>query len=118
MSYKHLRYDKTQCKPQGFTLVELLVVITILFALSLASYTKFRSAADKATSLGNLRQLQIANANYATDNNGQFVSSFAKDEDGKLTEKWDTNIDLLQALRGISTKSSSGREARDAPVSL
>ena len=120
-SYKLSQQLSRSQKDDGFTLVELLVVVVIiatLVGLSLAGYTKFRGAADKATALGNLRQLQIANANYATDHNGSYVSSFAKDEDGKLTEKWDTNIEFLNNLRGASTISASGWEARDVPTGL
>lgn len=85
-------------------------------SLSLAGYSKFRSAADKATAIGNIRQLQIANANYATDNNGRFVSSFARDGDGKFTGMWNTNIDFLDLFRGESYESEKHRDY--VPVSL
>ena len=60
--------------PKGMTLVELLVVITIivvLAALSTVGVSRARSAARGATCTSNLRQIGTAILSYATDNSGQ-----------------------------------------------
>lgn len=59
---------------KGFTLVELLVVITIivvLAALTTVTVTKIRSAARGATCTSNLRQVGLAMLSYANDKSGQ-----------------------------------------------
>ncbi len=81
MLKSHPPSTKIPTRSGGFTLVKPLVTITVivvLSALSVASFMKFRGATDKAGSTGNLRQLQIADANYATDRNGSYVPGFAK----------------------------------------
>jgi prepilin-type processing-associated H-X9-DG protein/prepilin-type N-terminal cleavage/methylation domain-containing protein len=61
-------------RPRGISLVELLVVITIivvLAALSTIGISRVRSSARGATCTSNLRQIGTAMLGYATDNNGQ-----------------------------------------------
>lgn len=65
---------KPKASAKGITLVEILVVITIivvLAALSTVGVTKVRSAARAATCTSNIRQIGAAIISYATDNNGQ-----------------------------------------------
>ncbi|NQX01438.1 DUF1559 domain-containing protein [bacterium] len=65
---------RPRASAKGFTLVELLVVITIivvLAALSTVGVSKVRSAARGATCTSNLRQIGAAMLSYATDHNGQ-----------------------------------------------
>ena len=55
---------------RGFTLVELLVIIVLIAALSALAFqglSAARTQADKAVSAGNLRQLAAANLLYAAD---------------------------------------------------
>lgn len=88
---------------RGFTLVELLVVITIIIvlaALSFTGYGKMRSMADKAGATRNIAQLQIANVSYATDHNGNFVPIRVNDSTGKATGRWFQNEDYLRNLLG------------------
>jgi prepilin-type N-terminal cleavage/methylation domain-containing protein/prepilin-type processing-associated H-X9-DG protein len=102
----------------GFTLVELLVVILIiavLVAISFFGLKRMKSMAGKSTSIGNLKQLQTANSSYAADNNGRYVSSFARDKNGKLTQ-WDRNLEFLICLRGDGPLSKDGRS--DVPTNF
>jgi len=65
---------KPRASTKGFTLVELLVVITIivvLAALTTVGIAKIRSAARGATCTSNLRQIGAAMLSYASDNNSQ-----------------------------------------------
>lgn len=104
---------------RGFTLTELLVVIliiAILVALSFFGLKRMRAMADKSTSIGNLKQLQVANATYAADHNGRYVSSFAQDKNGKLATQWDRNPEFLSCLRGDAPMSKDGRN--DVPTKL
>jgi len=102
---------------QGFTLVELLVVITIIIvivALSLIGMRRIRDYADKANSLKNLSQLQLANTSYASDHNGRYVSLYATDEDGQRTGFWYQDPTYLSYMIGDRT-SASGQPLRAVP---
>ncbi|MCU0751072.1 MAG: prepilin-type N-terminal cleavage/methylation domain-containing protein [Akkermansiaceae bacterium] len=60
--------------PRGFTLTEVLVVITIIVVLAVLStlgVSKLRSSAQGATCTSNLRQIGAAMISYTTDNSGQ-----------------------------------------------
>ncbi len=62
---------RTRFAPFGFTLVELLVVITIvltLAALTLTVITKARAKADNVLAITNMRQIGAALASYLSDN--------------------------------------------------
>ncbi len=86
----------------GFTLVELLVVIVItatLAALSMLGFTRLREAADGAATVASMRQLQNANASYATDHNDRYVSYSNTDPDGVVTY-WFRNLKFLSYLTG------------------
>ena len=61
---------------KGFTLIEMLVVITILAILAAIFIPAINSARSKATTtqaLSNVRQIGLANLNYARDNDGQII---------------------------------------------
>jgi prepilin-type N-terminal cleavage/methylation domain-containing protein len=93
-------------RSHGFTLVELLVVIAIIAVLATIAATatiRFRAAADRSASIGALRQLQIANISYATENGGSFVPPEANEVG------WFENPDFISHLKGeAATFPSSG----------
>ncbi len=65
--------DKRRRFPSAFTLVELLVVIAMLAVLALLVLTmsnKGKEKANRATCMGNLRQIGIALTDYQAENNG------------------------------------------------
>jgi prepilin-type N-terminal cleavage/methylation domain-containing protein len=56
---------------RGFTLVELLVVISIILtlaAMSLAVFSKMRARADNILAISNMRQIGVALSSYMSDN--------------------------------------------------
>lgn len=58
---------------RGFTLVELLVVVTIIIvlaAISFMSFSKIRDGTRRAASLANLRQLGVGMTTFVAENNG------------------------------------------------
>lgn len=86
---------------RGFTLTELLVVIVIVVvvaALSMMGITRMRAAGDRATTIGIMRQLQVANMGYANDHGGQFVPIASKDKGGALSMEWFRDPEFLAYL--------------------
>lgn len=62
----------------GFTLVEVLIVIVIIIALGavvVPMVRNIRNAAGSSKTVANLRQIQAANALFATDNGGFFLGN-------------------------------------------
>lgn len=87
----------------GFTLVELLVTITIigvLATLSVMGFKRLREKADVVTTVKRIRGLTEANVLYATDHGGKYVPVFAFDEDGQGAVQWHYNRAYLEALIG------------------
>ncbi len=63
---------------KGFTLVELLVTITIIVALAalgMMSFSRIRDGSRRAVSLGHLRQLGIGMSTFTAENNGYLPMS-------------------------------------------
>jgi prepilin-type N-terminal cleavage/methylation domain-containing protein/prepilin-type processing-associated H-X9-DG protein len=103
----------------GFTLTELLVVILIiavLATLGLMGVRSMRAAADKANSTRNLSQFQIANAAYATEQNGKFVSIRTNDEKGNAT-RWFQVPGYVENLIGPMFD-NSGKQVLTLPLQL
>lgn len=110
----------------GFTLVELLVVIAIIAVLVTLTVTvsfSFRKQADRTSAMNAMRQLQIANISYATENSGSFVppETDKKDASGVVTGtyKWFENPDFISQIKGQQATFSGGSEPDvSLPVSL
>lgn len=87
----------------GFTLVELLVVITIIAvmaALTVMGFQRMRAAGDRATTVSVLRQLQVANTSYAADHGGQYVPLSSMDENQNRKADWHQSSVFLAYLTG------------------
>jgi len=111
--------ERTAGSHSGFTLVEMLVVITIivvLAALSMMGIGRMRDSAYKMTSMKNLSQLQTANVSYATDHNGRFVAIRANDDKGNPT-RWFQNPEYIENLAG-SILDKSGKQVTTIPLGL
>ncbi|MFZ9935461.1 MAG: type II secretion system protein [Luteolibacter sp.] len=68
--------NRSYSRPQGFTLVELLVTISIIVVLATLAFLGFgrlKLMANKATSVNNIRNLSAATMASAGDNNGRFL---------------------------------------------
>jgi prepilin-type N-terminal cleavage/methylation domain-containing protein/prepilin-type processing-associated H-X9-DG protein len=106
----------------GFTLVELLVVITItviLAALSVLGFSRMRAAGDRATTVGVLRQLQMANIGYAADHNGQYVPLSSMDENNNRINDWHQSSVFLAYLTGDSSNLEKGQPVTSSvPISI
>ena len=105
----------------AFTLIELLVTITIIISIAALAYTgtsKIRASSSRAVSMGNLKQLQIANASYAADYNGRFVSVAKRDGDNKIGDIWIMNSSFLENFRGDFGTTSTGVVNTSVPLSM
>lgn len=90
-------------RASAFTLTELLVVILIiasLFALGFVGVSKLRQAGDQVVSARNLSQLQVANAGYAGDNNGQYVPIYEFNDTGSGYVAWCDSPKFISYLKG------------------
>lgn len=85
---------------RAFTLVELLVVIVIIIGLAAVVFPMARSirqAAGTAKTVTNLRQIQAANASFASDNNGYFLGN-CPDGGGPWGPPWFTYMPFVSML--------------------
>ena len=86
----------------GFTLVELLVTITIIVALASLGLVGLKSARISASMIvaaNRIKSLGLANASYAADNNGRYVPVIT-DENGGGAVQWHFNAEFLRPLIG------------------
>lgn len=106
---------------KAFTLLEILVTITIIIlvaALAMMGTSRLRDSSNRMVSMGNLKQLQIANASYAVDHNGRFVSIAKRNGDNKIGDIWVLNHSFLENFRGDLGWTSTGRVNTSVPVSM
>jgi len=88
---------------RGFTLVELLVTITIILVLaglSMMGVSRLREKADTVTATKRISALAHANALYAVENNGRYVPAYSFDDESKPGTPWHYNPQFLEALIG------------------
>jgi prepilin-type N-terminal cleavage/methylation domain-containing protein len=105
----------------GFTLVEVLVTLVIIVtiaAISAATFNRMRASGDKATVLAVLRQLQIANTSFATDNNDRYVPISSWDENNKRVNDWHQNTTFLAYLSGDFTNLEKKNPSKTVPLSV
>jgi prepilin-type N-terminal cleavage/methylation domain len=95
----------------GFTLIELLTVIAIigiLAAILVPVVGRVRESARTTQCLSNLRQIQLANIAYASDNRGGYVPSLAIDpENVNRRTFWYQNSTFVSYLAKDRTTSTT-----------
>src|SRR6478609_10041304 len=84
--------NTAQRRKNGFTLIEMLVLIAIiglLAGLMLPALAKAKGKSHRISCLSNIKQLSICWASYAQDHNGQLPESyFAQNFGGVNTNAW------------------------------
>jgi prepilin-type N-terminal cleavage/methylation domain-containing protein len=94
---------KTTQRNTGFTLVEMLVTITIiiiLVSIAFISMKSMRQSADAALTLTRIKGLGLANASYAAENSGRYVAIYAFDNEQRAAVQWFYNQEFLKGLIG------------------
>jgi prepilin-type N-terminal cleavage/methylation domain-containing protein/prepilin-type processing-associated H-X9-DG protein len=94
-------------RSRGFTLIEVLITVTIIIVLAgLAAVgtKKMREKADVVTTLKRIGGFAQANALYAAEHNGRYVPAYSFDEEAQPGIPWHYNPSYLEAL--ISTNLS------------
>jgi prepilin-type N-terminal cleavage/methylation domain-containing protein/prepilin-type processing-associated H-X9-DG protein len=87
---------------RAFTLIELLVVIAIIAILAAILFPVFaqaKSAANKASSISNVRQIALAHFMYMNDYDDRFVTSWARGFPGDwsfFVQPYMKNLKILQ----------------------
>jgi prepilin-type processing-associated H-X9-DG protein len=87
----------------AFTLTELLVTIVIIITIAVLSFsglTRMRQSGDRIGATRSLSQIQLANAGYAADNNGQYVPVYAFDDTGAKYVAWMNSPKYLSYIKG------------------
>lgn len=120
------RETPLQAKPAGFTLVELLVVISIISVLAALLLPALAAAKEKARTINcssNLRQIGLAFHLYANDNQDYLVPAEYNASNGaRLEEGWVTllvNSGYLPAPRAIGYNTlGRGRSVFECPSGL
>ena len=107
---------------RGFTLVELLITITIILvlaALSFSSFARMRTAAYKVVTMRNVGNLQTASTTYAAEHNGRYLPSENVDDKGVAVDGryWFDNQEFLTYFRG-SALEDAGLQTRVDPAYL
>ena len=100
-------------RPGGFTLVEILVTITIIItiaALTMMGVKSLREKADTLTTIKRIAGFTHANALYAVDHNGKYVAAYSFDEESKPGTPWHYNPVFLEALIGDNLDLESAEE--------
>lgn len=104
------RTNRDNIRSIGFTLVELLVVVSIiatLMAILLPSLGKAREAAKSIKCMANLRQFGMANEFYAQDYNEYYVPIRMVDDSGNIN--WYINSTYYNLLKAQGTGGSQWR---------
>ena len=103
-----LRRPAVPAAPLAFTLIELLVVvaiIAILASLLLPTLSKSKYTAQRTTCINNIRQLYLAQINYADDFRGHFC--FHQDDSPDYQKTPDTTPnDIVDLMRGTYVKNT------------
>ena len=103
---------RSHVSDKAFTLIELLVVISIislLIAILLPALKNARTSAHMATSLSNVRQVQIAISMYTNDFNG-FVPPGRDASDNTNTRFWTHRILEPRYVSSMKVFWSPGRD--------
>jgi prepilin-type N-terminal cleavage/methylation domain-containing protein/prepilin-type processing-associated H-X9-DG protein len=98
---------------RGFTLIEILVTITIIIViagLATVGTRKLREKADMVTALKRISGFAQANALYAVDHGGRYVPAYSFDEESQPGIPWHYNPGFLEALMGVNLSIEEAEE--------
>lgn len=101
---------------RGFTLVEILVVIAIILVLGAligVGIGKAQTAAYKAESISNIRQLSSVTLAGATDNNGDFPEFHASNSPYWFTQEWRDDSGITREMAYSSANKCWKRTGMD-----